>query len=139
MGHALWKAKNLLRSRGVVIETHLTGGRPRLEIHDRGRVFVAGYLRRDDDFANHLQAQRVVEQAIRSGQFELSSERLFNSLLVGTNLREFHAWLEAGETRYEFKKGAEKIVAALWAAASESARIVVRYQAQTVLLHPTQI
>lgn len=98
MGHALEKAHQMLATRGEsasrseLVEMHFSGQRPLVEVHQEGRVFVAGEVTREDDFEEHREVSMALEQAIGEGLFRPVSQQFYDYLIVADSLASLLEW-----------------------------------------------
>lgn len=92
MGHALEKAHRLLKSGGVLMESHFTGEPFSLEVHHQGEVKHAEPMDRTDDFEMFKQAKAALDQVVKAGLFWPVAERVFDYLVYADSFDALRQW-----------------------------------------------
>jgi hypothetical protein len=148
MVHALEEIRRLLKPTGVLIDIHPVAEAEHIEIHQGGRIDLAGDLTVRQWCFEFEQADIALAEVTRRGVFAVERESLFDSLTYYDSAEEMRASIKESIVKYarspeavdEAMPDAEALsdrIAELMQAAGSGAELVDRERTHISRLRPT--
>jgi hypothetical protein len=148
MVHALEEIRRLLKPTGALIDIHPVAESSPIEIHQGGKIDLAGYLSVRQWCIDYQQADNALAEITQRGLFAVEREGVFDSLTHYASVAEMRTDLKeaidkfardaqsAGEAAPHVEALAARAEELMQAAVSE-AELIVREQTHISRLRPT--
>ena len=100
MIHALQEIRRLLRPAGTLIDIHPVAEASPVEIHQRGKTYLAGRLDVRQWCVDYEEANKALTEIAERGLFAVERQGLFDSPTYYGSVREMHTSLKESLDKY---------------------------------------